>query len=82
MLAIVGSALLVAFAGVALAANIQCLGGPCVGTVQNDRITGSPQNDDIQALGGRDEVSARGGDDFVFGGGAGTTSWAESAETA
>ena len=46
--------------GVALAANITCQGGPCVGTEQNDRITGSQLEDEIQALGGRDLVSARG----------------------
>src|SRR5215208_5929826 len=68
MLAVVGSVLLVAFAGVAWAANITCLGGPCVGTEQNDRITGSLLDDEIQALGGRDEVTARGADDFVDGG--------------
>jgi hypothetical protein len=61
LLAVVGGALLVAFAGVAWAANIQCQGGPCVGTEQNDRITGSQQNDEIQTLGGRDLVTARGG---------------------
>jgi hypothetical protein len=54
--------------GVALAANIQCQGGPCVGTEQNDRITGSLLDDDIQALGGLDVVTARAGDDFVDGG--------------
>lgn len=68
MLAVVGSVLLVASAGVALAANITCLGGPCVGTEQNDRITGSQVDDEIHALGGRDEVTARGADDHVEGG--------------
>ena len=72
MLAVVGSVLLVAFAGVALAAQIQCPGGrisPCVGTEENDRITGSQLDDhDTEALGGRDEVTARGGDDVVDGG--------------
>jgi hypothetical protein len=67
MLAIVGSVLLVAFAGVAWAANITCTGGPCAGTEENDRITGSLLDDDIQALGGRDEVTARPGDDKVDG---------------
>jgi Ca2+-binding RTX toxin-like protein len=57
--------------GVALAANITCLGGPCVGTEQNDRITGSMEDDVIQALGGRDHVTGRGGDDQVDGGGGG-----------
>ena len=55
--------------GMALAANITCPGGgPCTGTEQNDRITGSLLEDDIQALGGRDVVSARSGDDDVDGG--------------
>jgi Ca2+-binding RTX toxin-like protein len=67
MLAIVGSVLLVAFAGVAWAANITCPGGPCVGTEENDRITGSLLDDQIQALGGRDHVQARQGDDQVEG---------------
>jgi Ca2+-binding RTX toxin-like protein len=53
--------------GVALAANITCPGGPCVGTEQNDRITGSQVDDTIQALGGRDHVTGRMGDDFVDG---------------
>ena len=47
--------------GVALAANTTCLGGPSVGTEQNDRITGSLEDDGIQALGGRDHVTGRGG---------------------
>jgi Ca2+-binding RTX toxin-like protein len=55
--------------GVALAANIQCLGGPCVGTEENDQITGSQVDDFIEALGGRDHVTARPGDDYVNGGG-------------
>jgi hypothetical protein len=68
ILAIVGSVLLVAFAGVAWAANITCTGGPCTGTEQNDRITGSLLDDQIQALGGLDVVTARAGDDGVDGG--------------
>src|SRR5918998_3076708 len=57
--------------GVALAADVQCLGGPlglCVGTEERDRITGSEQNDQIVALGGADVVAALGGDDDVEGG--------------
>jgi Ca2+-binding RTX toxin-like protein len=53
--------------GVALAANITCQGGSCVGTEENDRITGSLLDDQIQALGGRDHVQARPGDDEVYG---------------
>ena len=54
--------------GVAWAANITCTGGPCAGTEQDDRITGSQLYDEIQALGGRDVVTARAGDDSVDGG--------------
>src|SRR5829696_8069802 len=54
--------------GVALAANITCPGGPCTGTDENDRITGSQLDDQIQALAGRDVVTARARDDFVDGG--------------
>jgi len=68
--------------GVALAANIQCQGGLCVGTEQNDRITGSQEIDVIQALGGRDDVTARGGTILSTAAGAGTASRVESAETA
>jgi hypothetical protein len=81
MLAIVGSVLLVTFAGVALAANIQCQGGPCAGTEQSDRITGSQVDDEIEALGGHDLVTARGGTILSTAAMAGTTSRAESAET-
>ena len=41
MLAVVGSMLLVAFAGVAWAADITCTGGRCEGTNELDQITGS-----------------------------------------
>ena len=67
--------------GVALAANIQCQGGPCVGTEQNDRITGSLEDDVIQALGGRDHVTGRGGTIRWTAAQAVTRSWAETAGT-
>ena len=68
--------------GVALAANITCPGGgPCTGTEQNDRITGSLLEDDIQALGGRDVSAPAQGTMMSTAAGAGTTSGAESAET-
>jgi hypothetical protein len=51
--------------GVALAANIQCQGGACVGTEQNDRITGSRDDDSTEALGGRNDLSGNGGDDCL-----------------
>jgi hypothetical protein len=69
LLAVVGAVLVVAFAGVALAAVINCpsTGGPCVGTNQPDLITGSAQVDFIFALAGNDEVRARAGEDELHG---------------
>ena len=75
------AAMVVVYAGAALAANITCPGGPCVGTEQNDRITGSQVDDNIQALGGLDVVTARGGTILSTAAGPGTTSLADSAET-
>jgi Ca2+-binding RTX toxin-like protein len=74
MAAIGASVLLVS--GVAYALSVQCDGvgdqypdpGVCVGTDQNDVITGTVQRERIFALGGLDVVSARGGDDDVDGG--------------
>jgi hypothetical protein len=51
LLAVVGAVLVVAFAGVALAAVITCTGGPCFGTSEADVITGSAQADQISARG-------------------------------
>src|SRR5918994_6531110 len=67
MLAVVGSVLLVAFAGVAWAADVFCMGGPCEGTEQPDFITGTPGRDQIFALGGGDFVSALAGQDELNG---------------
>jgi Ca2+-binding RTX toxin-like protein len=67
LLSTMGVALLLA-GGVAWAANIQCPGGPCTGTEQNDSIRGSLVDDQINALGGIDLVNARSGDDEVNGG--------------
>jgi Ca2+-binding RTX toxin-like protein len=60
-------------AGVALAANINCNGGGCLGTNQSDNITGSQQADTITAASGNDTVNARGGADQVYGDGANDT---------
>jgi Ca2+-binding RTX toxin-like protein len=68
MLAVVGSVLLVAFAGVALAAVITCTGGFCDGTNYSDQITGTEGYDHIEADSGDDDVFAQGGDDEVWGG--------------
>jgi Ca2+-binding RTX toxin-like protein len=57
-------------AGVALAANISCNGGNCLGTNKADNITGSNQADTITAASGNDTVNARGGPDQVYGDGA------------
>jgi Ca2+-binding RTX toxin-like protein len=52
-------------AGVAYAANVQCDGGVCVGTPEDDEITGSQQRDEIFGLEGDDDIRARGGFDVV-----------------
>jgi Ca2+-binding RTX toxin-like protein len=68
MFAVVGAALVVAFAGVALAAVITCTGGRCQGTNRPDQIPGSDQRDIVFALAGADQVEARTGDDQLDGG--------------
>jgi Ca2+-binding RTX toxin-like protein len=67
LLAVFGSGLLVAFAGVALAALIDCTGGRCEGTQRDDDIFGTGQTDHIFALGGFDFVSALGSADVING---------------
>jgi Ca2+-binding RTX toxin-like protein len=67
LLAVFGSVLLVAFAGVALAEDIFCNGGRCEGTELSDFITGTPQSDQIFALGGGDIVFALAGQDELNG---------------
>ena len=49
---------------------INCTGGPCVGTPENDTIIGSPEADQIRALAGNDEVDGNNGNDRL-GAGAG-----------
>jgi Ca2+-binding RTX toxin-like protein len=75
LLAVVGSVLLVAFAGVAYALSVQCDGagdqdpdpGQCQGTEQSDQITGTDVRDVIFALGGRDFAEGLEGDDEING---------------
>jgi RTX calcium-binding nonapeptide repeat (4 copies) len=67
LLAVVGSVLLMAFAGVAWAADVFCSGGRCEGTEQSDRITGSAGRDLIVALGGQDDVVGLAGRDELHG---------------
>ena len=52
---------------VALAANVTCQGGNCLGTNQADIIAGSNQADFITAASGNDTVNARGGADQING---------------
>jgi Ca2+-binding RTX toxin-like protein len=67
MFTVVCAALVVAFAGVALAAMITCNGGRCEGTNNRDEITGSPLRDRIFALAGADQVEASAGNDELNG---------------
>ena len=70
LLAVVGSVLLVAFAGTAWAAEVFCSSDPgqcCEGTELRDSIIGTPERDQIFALGGFDEVSAGSGRDELHG---------------
>jgi Ca2+-binding RTX toxin-like protein len=67
LMAVMGSVLVVAFAGVALAAVITCPGGRCDGTNNPDQITGSPLRDRIFALAGADQVQASAGNDDLNG---------------
>jgi Ca2+-binding RTX toxin-like protein len=82
MLAAFGSVLLVAFAGVALAAVITCTGGRCEGTPEDDEINGTQVvdlifalggDDDVDALDGQDELNGQNGNDELFGGNQGDT---------
>ena len=48
--------------GVALAATIDCTGGPCLGTRSADTLFGSPGEDEEFALGGQDLMYGGPGD--------------------
>jgi Ca2+-binding RTX toxin-like protein len=67
LLAVLVSGLLVAFAGVAWADFIPCMGGRCEGTQDPDVIEGTEGIDRIFALGGGDFVEAFGGADEING---------------
>jgi Ca2+-binding RTX toxin-like protein len=82
LVSVVGSVLLVAFAGVALAAVITCTGGRCEGTPEADEIHGTAVvdlifalggNDTVDALGGQDELNGQNGNDELLGGNNGDT---------
>ena len=55
--------------GVVLAKNIDCTGGPCVGTKKADTFRGSGVADQITGRGGNDLIDSGEGDDEVRGGG-------------
>jgi Ca2+-binding RTX toxin-like protein len=50
-----------------LAISKICTGGPCIGTIGDDKLIGSDVFDDMDGLRGDDSLDARGGDDVVFG---------------
>jgi Ca2+-binding RTX toxin-like protein len=53
-------------AGVAFAADIDCLIDACVGTKGDDQIRGTENPETIRALAGDDFVFSRGGDDTIY----------------
>jgi len=75
MMAAMGATVLLA-SGVAYALDVRCdrasdpdpAPGQCLGTPEDDDITGSTQADIIRALNGFDDVVARGGEDEIYGG--------------
>jgi hypothetical protein len=69
-LTVIGALLLLA-SGIALAAVVQCVPGAatCVGTQQDDQITGTNDRDEVYAEGGNDFVSGAADDDVLYGDG-------------
>lgn len=65
------AATLVVVSGVALAAVIDCTGGLCPGTNNNDTMTGTAGFDDMRGRDGADRMSARAGNDRLTGGSGG-----------
>jgi Ca2+-binding RTX toxin-like protein len=59
---------LLSLGGVALAATIQCSGGECLGTEEDDDMQGTSVRDVMNGLGGSDTMHANGGDDYASGG--------------
>jgi Ca2+-binding RTX toxin-like protein len=82
-LTVIGATLLLA-SGIALAAAVQCVpgAGSCLGTAQDDVITGTDGHDAIFAHSGSDEVYAQGGDDSVSGGSGADLLLGDSSESA
>ena len=66
-LATITIALLLASAGVALAATITCEVGGCTGTNHNDKMFGTVGFDLMDGGGGNDRMYGLGGDDIMFG---------------
>jgi hypothetical protein len=69
IIVVAGALLLALTAGVALAATLTCQPNqPCVGTNDDDQITGTSGVDTIFSLAGRDSVDALGGNVQTSGG--------------
>lgn len=68
LLIITMTAALAVAGGVALAAVIDCTGGLCVGTNNNDTMTGTAGFDGMRGRDGADRMSARAGNDRLIGG--------------
>jgi Ca2+-binding RTX toxin-like protein len=69
-LTVTGATLILA-SGIALAAVVQCVAGAatCVGTQQDDQITGTDDRDEVYAEGGNDRVDGYADDDVLYGDG-------------
>lgn len=63
---VVGTLLLILAAGTAVAAVVDCVGGDCFGTPDNDTLNGSAREDFIHGLGGADVVSGLGSNDVLY----------------
>jgi Ca2+-binding RTX toxin-like protein len=59
---------LLSLGGVALAATIQCSGGECWGTEEDDEMHGTSAHDEMYGLGGADNMVGVDGDDLMYGG--------------
>src|SRR5215216_1864893 len=74
VLGLMVAALVLLAGGAALAATINCTGGECRGTAEDDKITGTGGNDQIFGLRGRDQITgdpfgSKAGNDELRGGG-------------
>jgi hypothetical protein len=66
--ALVAAMLLALSMGAALALDINCTGGFCEGTDEDDTMNGTDQTDEMFARGGNDKLNAADGNDSAFGG--------------